>query len=224
MASGLKIGIISEQTLIRKGLLSLLSAQPFRNLSFVVEAGTLAEAAGQIVDSKPHLLLIDCDHGSGCLGWVQKVGALSRSTKCLLLVDGVREEFAAQAARHGAWGVLSKKTEPTVMQQAIEKIIRGEMWFSQGTMVNTVQSLLRRLPAENEEPEKLTPREAEVLTLLAKGYHNKEIARQLYLSESTIRTYLETIYRKTKAKSRVEAALRYYERSAVVILRRDPSD
>ncbi|HVA01282.1 MAG TPA: response regulator transcription factor [Terriglobia bacterium] len=222
--SALKIGIISDQTLIRKGLLSLLSAQPFRNLTLVVDAGTLAEAAEQIISAKPHILLIDCDHGSGCFGWIQQVEALSRSTKCLLLVDTVGKEFAAQAARSGAWGVLSKNTEPTVMQQAIEKIVHGEMWFSQGAMVNAVQSLLRRGPAEIAAPEKLTQREAEVLTLLAKGYHNKEIARRLCLSESTIRTYLETVYRKMGAKSRVEAALRFYERNAGMIPRHDSSD
>lgn len=222
--SSLKIGIISNQTLIRKGLLSLLSGQPSRHFEFVVDAGTLAEAADQIAESKPQLLLIDCNHRSGCLRWIQKVEALSRSTKCVLLVDTVAEAFAAQAAGSGAWGVLSKNVEPGVMHQAIEKIVHGEMWFTQGAMVNAVQNLLRRRPAENAAPEKLTPREVEVLTLLAKGYHNKEIAERLCLSESTVRTYLETIYRKTKAKSRVEAALRYFERSAVMILRTDSSD
>jgi DNA-binding NarL/FixJ family response regulator len=222
--SALRVGIISNQTLVRKGLLSLLSSQPFRNLALVVDAASLAEAAEQIIDSKPQILLIDCDHGAHCLAWVQQIEALSRSTKCLLLVDSAEEEFAALAVSAGAWGVLSKKTEPKIMQQAIEKIVRGEMWFSQGTMVNAVQSFLRRDTAGTSPSEKLTPREAEVLTLLAKGYHNKEIARRLCLSESTIRTYLETVYRKMGAKSRVEAAMRYYERSSVVIPRSNPSD
>ena len=222
--SGLKIGIISSHTLVRKGLLFLQSRCPFENLNVVVEAASLAAAAQQIIATQPHILLIDCDYGGGCLVWVPQIETLSPPTRCLLLVDNVKEEFAAEAAQSGAWGVLSKKTDPVVMRQAIDKILRGEMWFSQEAMVSAVQNLLRRGPAESTGEEKLTPRESEVLTLLAKGYHNKEIASQLCLSESTVRTYLETIYRKTGAKSRVQAALQFYERTAVLIPRPDSSN
>lgn len=212
----IRIGIVSSQTLVRRGLLSLLTSQTLHKLTLVVDAGSLAEATSQIAASQPHILLIDCDHGPACLSWIQQVGDLSRSTKCLLLVDGVPKSFAAQAARNGAWGVLSKKADAAKMQQAIEKLLGGEMCFSPAAMVSAVQSLARGDPVREAAGERLTPREAEVLTFLAKGYRNKEIAQRLCLSESTVRTYLETIYRKTGAKSRVQAALHYYERNLLI--------
>jgi len=209
----LPIGIISSQTLVRKGLLALLLSLPFGNLSVVVEANTVSEASEEIIATKPSILLIDCDHCPLGLNCIRYVGMLSSSTKCLLLADEVEEEFAVQAVRSGAWGVVSKRADPLVMRQAIEKLASGEMWFSQEIMAKAVQTLVRRKPAEDSTLERLTPRQTEVLVLLARGYHNKQIASRLFLSESTVRTYIEAIYRKTGAKSRVEATLRFYERT-----------
>lgn len=192
---------------------------PLANLSVVVDANSIADASDQIIATKPSILLIDCNYSSFCLRSIRQVETLSPSTKCLLLADDGGEKFAAQAALSGAWGVVSKGTDPVVMQNAIQKLASGEMWFSQATMANAVQALIRQEPPEESTLERLTPRETEVLTLLARGYHNKQIARRLFLSESTIRTYLEAIYRKTRARSRVEAALRYYERTEFPIPR-----
>jgi DNA-binding NarL/FixJ family response regulator len=212
----LRIGIISSQTLVRKGLLSLLLSLSFGDLNVVVEANTVSEASEEIIASKPGILLIDCEHFPLCLNYIRYVGMLSSSTKCLLFADEVEEKFAVQAVRSGAWGVVSKRADPPVMRQAIEKLVMGEMWFSQEIMAKAVQTLVRRKPSEDSALERLTPRQTEVLVLLARGYHNKQIASRLFLSESTVRTYIEAIYRKTGAKSRVEAAMRFYKSADIL--------
>ncbi len=207
----LSIGIISSQTLVRKGLLALLVSLPFSGLAVVVEASTVSDGTDKIIATKPGILLIDCEHCPVCSNCIRYIGVLSPSTKCLLLTDEVDEKFAVQAVRWGAWGIVSKRAEPPVMRQAIDKLARGEMWFNHGIMAKAVQALVRRKPVQDSTLDRLTPRETEVLVLLSRGFHNKQIASRLFLSESTVRTYIEAIYRKTGVKTRVEAALRFYK-------------
>ncbi|HUZ47779.1 MAG TPA: response regulator transcription factor [Terriglobia bacterium] len=210
-----RIGIVSSQTLMRKGLLALLYSLSLSSLSVVVEASTVSDASEEIIATKPAILLIDCEHCLLCFNWIRYVGGLSPSTKCLLLTDEVDEKFEVQAVRSGAWGVVSKRVDPMVMRQAIDKIARGQMWFTQEIMAKAVQTLVRRKPVQNSTLDRLTPRETEVLVLLSRGFHNKQIASRLFLSASTVRTYIEAIYRKTGVKTRVEAALRFYEFNGV---------
>ncbi len=213
--NGLSVGIISSQTLFRKGLAALLLSLPAVTLTLVAEAGSVAEASEKLLASKPSILLIDCEHSALRLNSVRQVGMLLPSTKCLLLTEKADEDFFIQAVRSGAWGVVSKNTEPPVIREAIEKLGRGEMWFGQDIMAKAVQTLVRYQPVEDVFLGPLTARESEVLALLAQGYQNKRIASQLFISVSTVRTYIEAIYRKTGVKTRVEAALRFYKSSGI---------
>lgn len=213
--NGLGVGVISSQTLFRKGLAALLLSLPAVTLTLVAEAGSVAEVTDKLLTSKPAILLIDCEHSDLCLNSVRQVAMLLPSTKCLLLTERADEEFSIQAVRSGAWGIVSKNAEPPVIRDAIEKLGKGEMWFAQGIMAKAVQTLVRYQPVDDVFLGTLTARETEVLALLAQGYRNKRIASQLFISVSTVRTYIEAIYRKTGVKTRVEAALQFYRSSGI---------
>lgn len=214
VVNNLTVGVICAQKLFRKALFHLLVALSLGSgLSFVVDSDTVDDASQQITTCAPDVLLIDCDGLADCFRTIRKVRELSPSTKSLLLTGVPDNAFAVQAVRSGAWGLVAKQSEPALLQQAIQTIVKGEMWFSHGTMVNALQAFVNHEPPEGLLLEKLTSREAEVLSLLAKGYHNKEIARRLFLSENTVRRYAESIYRKLGVNSRVEAALCYQAHS-----------
>jgi DNA-binding NarL/FixJ family response regulator len=203
-------GIVSSRKLIRSALCALLHTLPVDGgVSIVLDLDSIADSSEQVIDSKPQVLIIDCGCIPAPFDCVRTVRALSPSTRCLLLSDDAGMEFAAEAARIGAWGVVTERCDPVMMQRAIGKVASGEMWFSDGTLAAVVQTIVRHESPQNSAIEALTSREVEVIALLAQGYQNKEIAQRLILSVNTVRTYTETIYRKLGINSRLQAALWY---------------
>lgn len=201
------VGIVSKQRLIRQALTLLLFSLGLSGLTVGVDAETVVDASGQIIACRPHILLIDCDHSAFSLDCIRSVRELSPRTKCLLLSDGPEEKFAIQAAHNGAWGVVSKSRSAQVLRSAIEKLGAGQMCFSEEVLAKTIGALLRREPSEISAFDNLTSRETQILTLLGTGMSNKEIARRLFLSPSTVKTYIEQVYQKLGVHTRTEAAL-----------------
>lgn len=206
----LPIGIISDQRLVRKALFCLLSTLPIgRPILLAVDADSIEDASGQIADSKPHVLLIDSDGAGDPLECVRRVSSLSPSTKSLLLAGQIEETFAIEAVQSGAWGIVGKQAEPALLQQAIQKLMNGEVWFSHRTIGAALHTLTNNENPAGSPLDRLTPRETEVLMLLSEGLCNKQIASRLFLSESTIKVYVKGIYRKLGVNSRLKAALSY---------------
>lgn len=212
--NSLLIGIISDQRLVRQALFCLLSTFSFGcALSLTVDADNVNDADEEISLSKPQVLIIDCDGAEDSLQSVRSVLDLSPSTKSLLLAADPSEVFAIKAVQNGAWGIVGKQSEPALLQQAIEKLVNGEVWFSHRTIGNALHACANQERSSDSGFDQLTPREIEVLMLLSKGLCNKEIAAQLFLTESTVKAHVRAIYRKLGVNSRVKAAaLSYAER------------
>jgi len=207
------VGIISPRRLFRKAFCALLLALPIGDgLTICLDSDTFSEALDSIVTSKPQLLLIDCENISVCSSYVRRVTEVSQSTRCLLFDHGAGNDFEAQAAHSGAWGLISERADHDALQKAIQALLRGEMWFSPTTMARTVHNLVHHKVPEKLAADKLTAREAEITALLANGFHNREIAQRLLISENTVRRYTETIYRKLRVNSRVAVAVWYFQR------------
>lgn len=204
-----RIGIVSALTLFRKALYVLLLTLGVGNIGLVVDADDMSDALEQVVSHKPAILLLDCEHCYFSFASIQKIRVLSPSTKCLLLGNNWDQNFAIQAARSGAWGVVSKKSDPAVMHKAVQALMGGEMWFGHGVITSALCREIEDGGPESPPLKRLTPRESEILVLLAKSYRNKEIAARLFLSQNTVRRYLETIYQKLEVHSRVEAVTLY---------------
>ena len=208
------VGIISPRRLFRTALSALLLALPVGDgLTISVNSDTFSGAVDQILASKPQVLFIDCENLPACFTYIKRIREVSPATRCLLFTARAGEEAEAQAAHNGAWGLITERADQSTLQNAIQAVLNGEMWFSPTTMARTVQSLVQHKLPGSSTPDKLTVREAEITALLAKGFQNKEIARQLFISENTVRRYTETIYRKLRVNSRVEVAVWYYQHS-----------
>lgn len=222
--NSLSLGIIGNRKLIRKSLLCLLLTLPLSSrISVVIDADSVDDASQEITDSNPDVILLDCNGADDCFGSVRKLRKLSPSTKSLLLADKVGEAFAIEAVRSGAWGLVGTEADPALFEQAICKVAGGEMWFSQGTMSMAIQAFTNHEQPRYSLLDRLAPREMEVLALLAKGFHNKQIASRLFLSESTVKTYIKAIYRKLNVSSRVEAVIAYNDNVADAALVRADS-
>jgi DNA-binding NarL/FixJ family response regulator len=108
----------------------------------------------------------------------------------------------------GASGYVLKKTPPSELLEAITDLHNGGSPMSD-RIARKVVLAFQQMGKSSEETENLTQRESEILSYVAKGYHDKEIAEKLFLSSETVRTHLRNIYKKLHVRSRTEATLKY---------------
>jgi DNA-binding NarL/FixJ family response regulator len=206
----MKIGIVSPYPISRRALCSWLSSLP--DTSVVVELDDLVGDLETIKKSLPSLLLLYALAPSADLDAVSRVRKMLPQTKILILSDRVDEEFELRAIKAGAWGCLSKTSQPIMLEKALRSVEQGELWVSHRMASRLIEDFVRTQDKE-KDPAALTRREWEVLSLAAQGYRNKEIGSRLFVSESTIKTHLYAIYQKLQVANRLEAVLYYYRYS-----------
>lgn len=213
MSQAISLFLIDDHTLLRRGLVALLSQQP--DLRVVGEAGDAAEALRLLPGVRPQVILLD-NHLPGVRG-VDAIAGLreaSPGSRVLMLTVSEDGEDLATALRHGAQGYLLKTIDGELLAQAIRRAARGEPVVSpemMGKLVAAFQSQGAPEPEPDaplaEEASPLSPREEEVLREIARGASNKEIARALDIAETTVKIHVQHILRKLGLSSRVQAAV-----------------
>ena len=119
-----------------------------------------------------------------------RVAAVLPETRTIILSMNGTEEYVLQALRSGAAGYLLKNISPQELEQAIRAVARGETYLSSAISRHVIAAYLERVGGEMVSPfERLTPRQREVMQLVAEGYTTKEIARKLGLSVKTVETH-----------------------------------
>jgi len=201
----MKVGIISPRVLIRRALATFLASTGAAMV--VMEGGDLHECLDEIKRSQPEMLLVDL--GGQGLESLPNLRSLQIASKVVVLVDHLDSSSYAHAFQLGIWGCLSTRQSPAVFQQALYCVAQGERWMPQQSVIRDLAEEARE--QRTEAPEELTPREWEVLGLLANGFHNKEIASRLNISGETAKSHVKSIYRKLKINGRRDAIFRYFE-------------
>lgn len=128
-------------------------------------------------------------------------------TKVVLLAAVLEEEEVLEALRLGVRGMVLKELAPQMVVQCVRKVHAGEQWLEKHAVSRVVDSLLRREAGEREAANVLTPREIEMVGMVARGLRNKEMSERLAISEGTVKIHLHHIYRKLKVENRVELIL-----------------
>jgi two-component system, NarL family, nitrate/nitrite response regulator NarL len=128
-------------------------------------------------------------------------------TKVVLLAAVLEEEEVLEALRLGVRGMVLKELAPQMVVQCVRKVHAGEQWLEKHAVTRVVDSLLRREAGEREAANVLTPREIEMVGMVARGLRNKEMSKRLAISEGTVKIHLHHIYRKLKVENRVELIL-----------------
>lgn len=128
-------------------------------------------------------------------------------TKVVLLAAVLEEEEVLEALRLGVRGMVLKELAPQMVVQCVRKVHAGEQWLEKHAVSRVVDSLLRREAGEKEAANVLTPREIEMVGMVARGLRNKEMSQRLAISEGTVKIHLHHIYRKLKVENRVELIL-----------------
>ena len=192
----IRIVLIDDHAIVRTGYRRLLSAEP--DFTVVGEAASAEEANALLQHAQPDVALVDLSlKGSSGLEAIR--GMLSRQPRLRILVLSMHDSIGhvTQALRSGAHGYLTKYSEPDEVIEALRRVATGRKAFSPDIAEALAGSAL-----ENEQPlQQLTPREFEVLRMLARGDAASEIAEAMHLSTKTILNYLSLIRQKLDADS-----------------------
>lgn len=202
----IRILLVDDQSIVREGLASLLETQP--DLEIVGEAENGKIAVERSLQLKPDVILMDVR--MPVMDGVAAIAVLSQQApeiKILVLTTFDDDEYVTEAMNHGAKGYLLKDTPSAELAQAIRTINRGYTQLAPGLLEKAIASNTN--PAVTIPPElaQLTSREREVLQLIARGYNNKEIAAQLYITERTVKNHVNSILRRLHLRDRTQAAI-----------------
>ena len=208
----IRIVLADDQTLMRAGLRGLLELTP--DLRVAAEAADGREAIAAVRAERPDVLLLDVrmPHASG-LDVLRELGRTAELPPTLLLTTFDDDEALFAALRSGARGFLLKDVSFERLTEAIRAIARGETLIRPAVTERVVSLLERTAPAFEslERADPLTPRETDVLRLMAGGYSNREIATALGTSEGTVKNQVSSILSKLGVRDRTRAVLRGIE-------------
>lgn len=206
MADPITILIVDDHTIVRQGVRTLLDIHP--DLQVVGEAES-AEAALHLVEKLvPDVVLLDLVlPGMNGVEATRQMKRISPRTQIVVLTSYAEDEHIFPALRAGALSYLLKDIRPRELAESIRKAARGESVLHSriaARMIQEVREARRKVPPAFAD---LTPRELDVLQLLADGQTNAAIAEQLVLSEKTVKGYVSNILSKLQLEDRTQAAV-----------------
>jgi two-component system nitrate/nitrite response regulator NarL len=203
--------IVDQQTLFRRGLALLV--RQWHPAAIIFDAADIAQALVDMgLRPRPELLLVDASLASRAnfAGLNQLVTRLP-STPIILLADELDAGTAGVAVEIGARGYVCKTASEEVLRHALALAVSGEIYLPRECFRNVATpaapTLVERQPRSDSPLQRLTYRQREVLSHLAHGRSNKEIARCLGLLESTVKVHVKTILKKLAATNRTQAAM-----------------
>ena len=209
-----RVLIADDQELLRAGFRKLLDAEDA--ISVVGEAADGAEAIALATRMAPDVVLMDIRMPR--MDGLEATRRLTRSggVRVLILTTYDLDEYVFEALRAGASGFLLKDSPPDTLISGIATVARGDALLAPSVTRRLIAEFARR-PAESPLPPlpDLTPRETEVLIQVARGLSNREIAKQLFLGEATIKTYVSNILMKLGCRDRAQAVVAAYEAGLV---------
>lgn len=210
--SPITVAIVEDAPGTREQLEKLLNRAP--GLRCVGTFATAEEARAGLPELRPDVVLVDINlpGGSG-IECVARLKQQLPQTQFLILTSYGDSELIFESLRVGASGYLLKNLDPDEIVQAVEQVHAGGSPMSM-SIARKVVEYFRQLPRPNAAVAQLTPREQEILRLLAQGFLYKEIADQLGISLHTVRGHLHQVYEKLHVQSRTEAVLKYLGRQA----------
>ena len=206
MATPVRLLVIDDHPLFRRGVRQLVDIEG--GFEVVGEASSGPEGIALAEQLQPDLVLLDLNmegmDGNETLHALRAVGCTARVA---MLTVSDQEDDLVNALRAGADGYLLKDTEPEELLRQLRQIVDGRLVLTEGLTEHLARAMRRQdEPAAAGQP-RLTPREREVLDLIASGLNNKLIAKELDLSEGTVKVHVKHLLKKLGLRSRLEAAL-----------------
>ncbi|MEY8709380.1 two-component system response regulator NarL [Mangrovibacter phragmitis] len=198
--------LIDDHPMLRRGVKQLIGLAP--DIQVIGEASSGEQGIAMAESLDPDLILLDLNMpGMNGLETLDHLRQKSLSGRIVVFTVSNLEEDVVQALKRGADGYLLKDMEPEELLVALQQAAAGEMVLSETLTPILAASLRNNRNGAERDVNQLTPREQDILRLIAQGLPNKLIARQLDITESTVKVHVKHLLKKMKLKSRVEAAV-----------------
>jgi DNA-binding NarL/FixJ family response regulator len=202
------VSIVEDDPGVRSSLVKLINSSP--GYKCVSQHSSAENALDEIPRLKPDVALMDINlPGINGVECVRKLKPLLPRTQVIMLTVYQNTDNIFKALAAGATGYLLKQTPPAELLAAIRDVNAGGSPMNSHIARKIVQSFQAAPPAARDGSEALSPREAEVLDLLAKGFLYKEIADQMKISYATVHTHIRHVYEKLHVRSRTEAVAKH---------------
>ena len=201
----IRVMIVDDHEVVREGLRSLLRRR--QELAVVGEAGSMASAIEEARRTEPDVIIMDVrlPDGSGVES-CREIRAERPDTKVIMLTSYADEEAVFASIMAGAVGYLLKQTSTKTLIEAIERVMQGESLLDPAVTQRVLERVRSGKQDEDEELALLSEQERKILDLIAKGMTNKEIAKEIFLSDKTVKNYVSSILSKLNLRRRSEAA------------------
>jgi len=223
LSSSVRVLIADDQQLVRTGLRMILDAEP--DIDVVGEATNGHEAVAMTRQLQPDVVLMDIrmpelDGIEATRRVVQRDG--DTSTRVLMLTTFDLDEYVYDALRAGASGFLLKDAPANQLAAGVRMVAAGDALLAPAITRRLIEEFTATPPAASAPPglDELTPRELEVFRLVAQGKSNAEIAAELIIGETTVKTHVTRIMMKLGVRDRVQAVVLAYELGVVTPSRR----
>jgi RNA polymerase sigma factor (sigma-70 family) len=209
----IRVLIVDDHPVVREGLHAMLSTD--RNIEVVGESCDGAEAVTMVEEKEPNIVLMDIRMPN--MDGVQatrRIKHQSPSTAIIVLTMYDSDAYVVDAMRAGASGYLLKDASRELVLDTIRAVNSGATLIKTSLLSDAISSLVQSQKGRQEtaassaeDVEQLTPREREVLKLAAVGYSNKDIAKELNITQDTVKKHMQSILGKLHASSRIHAAI-----------------
>lgn len=195
------IVLADDHPVVRRGLTQFF--EEVDDLRVVAECADGESALNEVRKHNPHVLIVDLRMpGASGLEVLRRLRSETQQPATIVLAGNISDEEVVEAMRLGAKGVVLKEMAPMLLVQCIRKVAAGGVWLEKEAIGRALGKLLQG--GDSRARAVLTPREIEIVKMVAEGFGNREVAERLFISEGTVKTHLHTIYEKLGLKGRVQ--------------------
>ncbi|HEV8582963.1 MAG TPA: response regulator transcription factor [Thermoanaerobaculia bacterium] len=212
----IRLVLADDHPIVLTGLEHLFACEA--DCEVTASCGSGKEVLDAVRRQKPDVVILDSRMPA--TNSLEVIRALIRdrsSPRVVLHAESSEEELIREAVRLGVRGVFLKEMPPGMLVQCVRRVYGGEYWLEWRSASQVLEELLKQEQGARDLARLLTPREQEILHLLCRGLRNKEIAKNVSISESTVKVHLRHIYEKLKVNGRL-ALLRYAEDKGLIRL------
>lgn len=209
----ISILIVDDHSLVRQGLKQILELES--DLEIIGQAGDGEDAIQKVQQLKPDIVLLDINMPKlNGIQTLRRLKDIDRTIKVIMLTFHEDQEYLFETINLGANGYVLKDAESEGLIQAVRDVFKGSSYIHPSLASGLVKEFNKvDILKGDSDRTKLTRREYEVLTLIAEGLNNREIASSLFISEKTVKNHVSNIFKKINVNDRTQAAIYAYKQN-----------
>jgi DNA-binding NarL/FixJ family response regulator len=210
----IRVVLVDDHPIVLHGLQQLFERQPDLEVVCCCPDGRTALEA--VRTYHPDVLVLDLrmPDQSG-LDVLRTLSRERLACRAVLLTAAVRDDEVVEAMKLGAMGLVLKESTPEALMDCVRRVHRGEQWIEREAVTRAFRTVLNRESGAREAAETLTPRELDIVRMIAQGLRNRVIAERLSITEGTVKVHLHNIYEKLGVDGRLELVLTVQERGLI---------